>query len=175
MVENPLIKVRLNTDYFSLRNEIPPNKVIVYTGPIDKFHNFTFGPLSWRTLDFDFEKIPLSDFQGCAVINYADAEIPWTRIHEFKHLHPERVYSEESTIIAREFSRFANLEDEPYYPINSNIDRKKLLNYRSLNRNFPNVYFGGRLGTYQYLDMHMAIASALNMFESELNERLGTN
>ena len=101
-------------------------------------------------------------YQGGAVVNYADENIPFTRIHEFKHLHPERVQSQEKTIICKEFSRFAGRGDEPYYPINSVNDRRILLDYRQEAKKFSNVVFGGRLGRYQYLDMHMAIAAALS-------------
>jgi UDP-galactopyranose mutase len=112
--------------------------------------------------------VEVEDFQGTSVMNYSDIDVNFTRIHEFKHLHPEREYSKEKTLIMREFSRFASREDEPYYPVNSASDRGKLTKYREMIKLEKNVYFGGRLGTYQYLDMHMAIASALNMFENEI-------
>ena len=104
-------------------------------------------------------------------MNYNDGDVPFIRIHEFRHFHPERQYPTDKTVIMREFSRFAKSGDEPYYPINTPDDRQKLEAYRdrakaeaASNR----VLFGGRLGTYQYLDMHMAIASALNMYENTL-------
>ena len=104
-------------------------------------------------------------------MNFADENIPYTRIHEFKHLHPERTQSETSTIIFREFSKFAVQGDEPYYPINSENDRKLLKLYRKDATELENVLFGGRLGRYQYLDMHMAIASALNMADDLISKR----
>ena len=109
----------------------------------------------------------MEDYQGTAVVNYPDLEVPFTRIHEFKHLHPERSRTS-STIIMREYSRRAGLGDEPYYPVNSPSDREMLLRYRSEASRVDNVWFGGRLGTYQYLDMHMAIASAISFFDNEL-------
>jgi UDP-galactopyranose mutase len=92
--------------------------------------------------------------------------VPYTRIHEFRHFHPERNYDSPKTVIMREFSRFAEATDEPYYPVNTPEDRTKLEGYRALAEAEPQVLFGGRLGTYQYLDMHMAIASALTRYDS---------
>ena len=173
MVQNSNIIQLLNTDFFELRDEIDlASKLVVYTGPIDRYFNYSHGELSWRTLDFEFEILQIEDFQGTSVMNYADAPPSFTRIHEFRHLHPERPYPANQTIIAREFSRKASRIDEPYYPINSPRDREILKLYRSEMSNEKGVFFGGRLGTYQYLDMHMAIASALTLFENELRPLL---
>jgi UDP-galactopyranose mutase len=138
----------------------------VYTGPIDRYFDFEFGALGWRTLDFETEVLPVGDYQGTAVVNFSDRDVPYTRIHEFRHFHPERDYPADSTVIMREYSRFAGTGDEPYYPINTEADRAALQAYRALAEKEPRVMFGGRLGSYQYLDMHMAIASALTRFES---------
>ena len=108
-------------------------------------------------------------------MNYNDADVPFTRIHEFRHFHPERDYPADKTVIMREYSRFADAHDEPYYPINTETDRTILAAYRGRARvetAAANVLFGGRLGTYQYLDMHMAIASALNMYDNVLAPHL---
>jgi UDP-galactopyranose mutase len=94
--------------------------------------------------------------------------VPWTRILEFKHFHPERSYLPGKTVVVHEYSRFAGPGDEPYYPINTVTDRSSLLGYRELAKAEPMVLFGGRLGTYKYLDMHMAIASALTLFDNKL-------
>jgi UDP-galactopyranose mutase len=94
--------------------------------------------------------------------------VPYTRIHEFKHFHPERESPKDATVIMREYSRFAGAGDEPYYPVNRREDRERLQAYRELAADEPQVYFGGRLGTYQYLDMHMAIASALTLVDNRL-------
>ncbi len=115
--------------------------------------------------------LPIGDFQGTPVMNYNDADVPYTRIHEFRHFHPERDYPRDKTVIMREYSRFAGTGDEPYYPINTAEDRAKLLAYRERAKAElaqEKVLFGGRLGTYQYLDMHMAIASALSLFDNTL-------
>ena len=103
-----------------------------------------------------------------------DLDVAFTRIHEYRHLHPERNYQTESTFISREFSRFASAADEPYYPVNTEADRQQLSQYRELIKQENRVWFGGRLGTYQYLDMHMAIASALTLFDNEITPRFNT-
>lgn len=166
MLDVPNIKVMLNTDYFELRSRIRPKTLVVYTGPIDRYFDFRFGPLSWRTLDFEREVLEVGDFQGTSVMNYADEEIPFTRIHEFRHLHPERSYDDDRTVIFREYSRFAGRNDEPYYPINTREDRRVYQAYRKLAEQEPRTIFGGRLGTYRYLDMHQAIGSALKAFDN---------
>ena len=173
MADHPNITVTLDTDFFD--ESQPWNKAavvgrmpVVFTGPIDRYFDFEHGDLSWRTLDFESEVLPTGDFQGTPVMNYADEQIDYTRIHEFRHFHPERDYPADKTIIMREFSRFADHSDEPYYPINTPQDRERLLSYRALAKNEADVLFGGRLGTYQYLDMHMAIGAALSMYDNKL-------
>lgn len=168
MLDHENITVMLKTDFFDLKDNIDKKSQIIYTGPIDRYFQFEFGLLGWRTLDFQIEIHNLEDFQGTSVMNYADLDVDFTRIHEFKHLHPERKYESQKTVIMKEFSRFATQEDEPYYPINSKIDREKLIKYRTLIKTEKNVLFGGRLGSYKYLDMHMAIASAFAKYD-ELN------
>jgi len=169
MIEHSNISPLLNTDYFQIRNELDlEQKIVIYTGPVDKYFDFCHGELSWRTLDFEFETVVEEDFQGTSVMNYADTPPLYTRIHEFRHLHPERKYASKQSIIAREFSRKANKSDEPYYPVNSHTDRERMKLYREEIAKERAVFFGGRLGSYQYLDMHMAIASALTMFENQL-------
>lgn len=166
MADHPRIEVRLETDFFDLREELRGQVPIVYTGPVDQYFDYAEGELGWRTLDFEREVLPVGDFQGTSVMNYADEDIPFTRIHEFRHFHPERDYPPDKTVIMREYSRFAERTDEPYYPINTPEDRARLLAYRDLAAGEPGVLFGGRLGTYRYLDMHMAIGSALTRFDS---------
>lgn len=173
MAAHPNIEVRLNTDFFSDDHEYSREKVlgqipVVYTGPVDRYFDYAEGDLSWRTIDLEEEVLPIEDFQGCSVMNYPDADVPFTRIHEFRHFHPERDYTKDATVIMREYSRFANKSDEPYYPVNTSVDREKLLKYRDLAKGEQNVLFGGRLGTYKYLDMHMAIGAALSMFDNKI-------
>ena len=172
MADHPNIEVRLNTDFLApgphSRAAYVGKVPVVYTGPVDEYFGCSQGRLSWRTVDLVPEVKDVDDFQGTPVMNYADEDVPFTRIHEFKHFHPERSYAPGKTVIVHEYSRFAGDDDEPYYPVNTAEDREKLLRYRDLARQEPLVLFGGRLGTYQYLDMHMAIGSALSMFENKL-------
>ena len=105
-------------------------------------------------------------------MNFADPDVPFTRIHEFAHLHPERKRSSDKTVIMREYSRQAQIGDEPYYPVGLEADRKCLKAYRQRAQQLPNVIFGGRLGTYRYLDMHMAIASSLTTFDQQVKPAL---
>ena len=169
MADTPLITVALETDFFDLRDEIREDQLVVYTGPLDRYFDFSAGELSWRTLDFETEVVQTGDYQGTSVMNYADEDVPFTRIHEFRHYHPERdFYPTDKSVIMREYSRFAQRDDEPYYPINTAEDRKRLLAYRDLAKGESNTLFGGRLGSYKYLDMHMAIASALTAFENRI-------
>ncbi|WP_314893863.1 UDP-galactopyranose mutase [Rothia mucilaginosa] len=173
MAAHPNIEVHLNTDFFEPGHEYSRENVlgqipVVYTGPVDRYFDYAEGDLSWRTIDLEEEVLPIEDFQGCSVMNYPDADVPFTRIHEFRHFHPERDYTKDATVIMREYSRFANKGDEPYYPVNTSVDREKLLAYRDLAKGENNVLFGGRLGTYKYLDMHMAIGAALSMFDNKI-------
>jgi UDP-galactopyranose mutase len=168
MAAHENIEIRLDTDFFDVRDEYVGTVPVVFTGPIDEYFDKSEGELSWRTLDFEREVVATGDFQGTSVMNYPDPDVPYTRIHEFRHMHPERDYPADRTVIMREFSRFAEKGDEPYYPVNTAEDRAKLLKYRALAENEPMVLFGGRLGTYKYLDMHMAIGSALSMYDNKL-------
>ncbi|RLV56597.1 UDP-galactopyranose mutase [Aeromicrobium phragmitis] len=180
MADHPNIEIRLDSDFFDPSQ--PANKSavvgqvpVIYTGPVDRYFDYAEGALSWRTLDFEREVVDVPDFQGTPVMNYADREVPFTRIHEFRHFHPERGdrYPDDKTVVMREFSRFAESGDEPYYPINTAADREGLLKYRELQKGEDRVHFGGRLGTYQYLDMHMAIGSALSAFRNTIAPMFG--
>lgn len=171
MADHPRIDVLTGVDFLddsqplsraSAEAQVP----IVYTGPVDRYFGYRHGRLAWRTLDFEREVLPVGDFQGTSVVNYCDDDVAFTRIHEFKHFHPERMHSDDVTVIAREFSRFAHDTDEPFYPVATPEDRARLQLYRADASREDRVLFGGRLGSYQYLDMHMAVASALSHFNS---------
>ena len=172
MATHPRIDVRLDVDFFDVRGLVPAGVPVVYTGPLDRYFDHSEGRLGWRTLDFEQEVLPTGDFQGCPVMNDADSDVPWTRVHEFRHFHPEREHPADRTVIVREYSRFAEEVDEPYYPVNTPADRAVLARYRERAAAEPDVFFGGRLGTYQYLDMHMAIAAALTLVDNVLTPRL---
>lgn len=173
MAASPNITLLLDTDFFDDSHEYSRDKVVgkvpvVYTGPIDRYFDYAHGDLAWRTVELEKEVLPIEDFQGTSVMNYADMDVPFTRIHEFRHFHPERDYPKDKTVIYREYSRFANRDDEPYYPINTDEDREKLLQYRAAAKQEPNVLFGGRLGSYKYFDMHMAIGAALSAYDNKI-------
>lgn len=172
------IEVRLGVDYFDdpeLQSLKDQDILTIYTGPIDRFYDYKFGELKWRSIELEKEVLDVDDFQGCPVMNYADLEPKFTRIHEFKHFHPERHndgYAEGSgkTVIVREYSKTWTRDDEPYYPVNTAEDRAILSKYQELAKQEPNVIFGGRLGEYAYYDMDKTFASALAKFD-ELKER----
>lgn len=173
------LTVRLETDFFNgadIQKLYKSGILTIYTGPIDQFYNYQFGELKWRSLDLKKEILNVDDFQGCPVMNYADLEPKYTRIHEFKHFHPERkhnpkykksAYIENSnkTAIVREYSKTWHRGDEPYYPVNTPEDRKLLKQYQELASSEHQVLFGGRLGEYAYYDMDKTIAAALAKFE----------
>ncbi len=169
LVDHPSIQVLTGVDYFDIRGELRSQPPMVFTGPVDRYFDHRAGPLSWRTLNFEIETLEVPDFQGTSVMNYADLDVPFTRIHELRHLHPERAdVAKDRTIVMREYSRAALTTDEPYYPIRTDEDRRRLDIYRELARSEPRVIFGGRLGTYAYLDMHMAMASALQTYRNQV-------
>ncbi|MGO3153756.1 MAG: UDP-galactopyranose mutase [Galactobacter sp.] len=177
MADHPNIEIRLDTDYFDANQEfnrdaVRGNLPVVYTGPVDRYFDYDLGELGWRTIDLETQRLDVGDFQGTSVMNYADESVPFTRIIEPRHFHPERDYTREMTLIQREYSRFAQRGDEPYYPVNSSQDRDTLLRYRERAAAEPRTHFGGRLGTYQYLDMHMAIGSALSAADNKLKDLL---
>jgi len=173
MIDHPRIDVRLGTDFFDESHELSNSHVVgqvpvVYTGPIDRYFGFNAGALSWRTLDFETEIIACEDFQGTAVMNYADLDVGFTRIHEFRHFYPDRDQPHDATVISREFSRFAKPGDEPYYPVRTRHDLDTLSAYNRAARREPDVFFAGRLGTYTYLDMDATISSALTMMDEDI-------
>ncbi len=176
MAEHPNIEVRLNVDYFEVRDQIPAGVPTLYTGPLDRYFDYSEGRLGWRTVDLEQEVITTTgDYQGTPVMNYADEDVPFTRILEFRHFHPERDYPTDKTVIVREYSRAAKEDDEPYYPINTPDNRAMLERYRELVKQEAkerNIIFGGRLGTYKYLDMHMAIGAALSTFDNKVAPHL---
>lgn len=171
MLDHPLIEVRLNTDYFAIRDQVPETCRVIYTGPIDRFFDYRYGVLGWRTLRFERETVETGDYQGTTVMNYADPEVPYTRIHEFRHYHPERTgYPADRSVIYREYSLSCGREDDPYYPINTAQDRDTYELYRRDGELLPNVLFGARLGTYRYLDMDKVIEQALEMYAAKIQE-----
>ena len=165
LLANRKIKVLLNTDFFEVRHLLKKDSCLVYSGPIDRFFDYKFGKLSWRTLRFEQETIDRQDYQGNSVINFPDAEIPYTRIHEPRHLHPEKQYPNDKTIIFREYS-LPDQGDNPYYPIASTENQRLLGLYKEEAAKLKNVFISGRLGDYKYYDMDQTICRALEIFET---------
>jgi len=159
MLDHPRIEVRTGVDYFSLKDSLGDVPTL-YTGPIDRFFDYRHGRLDWRTIEFKREIHNAQDYQGCTVMNYADESVPFTRIHEFKHYHPERKHNN-GTITFTEFSKIATPIDEPFYPVNTPRNDKLLNTYKEEMRLAGNVWFGGRLGSYRYLDMDDTVEAAL--------------
>lgn len=136
---------------------------VFYSGPIDALFGYKFGALPWRSLRFECERVPIADYQGTSVINYTDADVPFTRIHEFKHYHPEDAdaLSAPSTIVCREYPKTWEPGDEPYYAVNTTDSNELLEKYQAEASRIPNLTIGGRLGEYRYYDMDQSIGRAL--------------
>ncbi len=158
--------IRLNCDYIEHRTELDAlADCVLYTGPIDRFYDYRFGRLAYRTVQFDTKRIEVPNYQGNAVINYTDRETPWTRIIEHKHFESfgEEVYSLPHTIISHEYSIEWKPGMEPYYPINDEGNNRLFGRYRELAAQERNVLFGGRLADYTYYDMAPTIEHALEL------------
>lgn len=153
-------KVVLNKDFLENRNELLNiARKIIYTGPIDAFFEYKFGTLEYRSLKFETELLPITNFQGNAVVNYTDKQIPYTRIIEHKHFENNLINNK--TIISKEYSTEWTKKNEPYYPINNKENNEIYNKYLDLSKKYPNIYFGGRLGEYKYLDMDDIVEMAL--------------
>lgn len=160
------IHVKLNADFFADRQayEKVANKIL-YTGMIDEFYDYRFGTLEYRSLKFETEVLDTDNFQGNAVVNYTEYEVPFTRIIEHKHFE----YGVQSkTVITREYPMAWTNGDEPYYPINDDKNNAIYLKYKELEDKEDKIIFGGRLGMYKYFDMHHVIEEALKCVEKEL-------
>lgn len=163
LLNHPNIEIRLGTDWRYIKDEAQKASGIIYTGPLDEFFEYALGKLEWRTVEFETERYDYRDYQGTTVVNNADEACPYTRIHEFKHYHPERKDTGK-TIIYREYSRTTKTGDIPFYPVSTEKNRRLADQYQCMAQKRPNVYFCGRLAQYRYLDMDKAIAEALNTF-----------
>ena len=154
------IEVKLNTNYFEHKEKLNNIcKNIIYTGPIDEFFNFKYGLLEYRTVRFETEILDTPNYQGNAVINYTDYDVPYTRIIEHKHF--EFDTTSPKTVISKEYSTTWKLGDEPYYPVNNDKNNELYLKYKADADKLTNVHFGGRLGQYKYYDMDKVIMAAL--------------
>lgn len=168
------IEVKLNTDYLQNKEYLKNiAKKIIYTGQIDAYFDYKLGTLEYRSVRFENEIIDMPNYQGNAVVNYTDKEIPWTRIIEHKWFE----FGKDSagndlpkTVISREYSSEWTPEDEPYYPVNDEKNNALYNNYRQLASSEKHVIFGGRLGEYKYYDMDQVIKAALELCEKEFHD-----
>ena len=167
IIENMLkgTEVKLNVDYLANREEWDRKaKKVVYTGPIDAYFDYCFGDLDYRTTSFKHEILPTKDYQGNALINYTDAEVPYTRVIEHKHFDWVNC---NHTVVTKEYPEAWQRGLTPYYPINDEKNTKAFARYKEKSQTLKNVLFGGRLAEYKYYDMHQVIAAALHDFDKE--------
>ncbi len=160
------VEVRLNTDYSQWKNQREHQaEKIVFTGMIDEFFDTCYGALEYRTLSFETETLECDNYQGNAVVNYTEKEIPYTRVIEHKHF---EFGTQPKTVISKEYPAEWKQGSEPYYPVNDEKNQRLYEQYRQLANAQPNVIFGGRLGAYRYYDMDKVIRAALDCAKQEL-------
>jgi len=161
------IEVKLETDYLSNKTDFDSlAKHTIYTGPVDAFFNYQFGALEYKTTKFHHKKIDTDNYQGTAVMNFTEKEIPYTRTIEHKHF--ENSNSQLTWVTWEYPAEYKPSETEPYYPVNDNENNKKYKNYKQLADQLSNISFGGRLAEYKYYDMHQVIKSALTFIKSKI-------
>jgi len=159
------IEVRLNTNYFT--DKLPEHNRVIYTGPIDKFFNYKFGELEYKTTRFEHFKKDMDNYQGCSVINYTDSKTQHTRVIEHKHFEKENITDD--TWITYEYpTQYKVNETEPYYPVNDMVNNEIYQKYKMESDKLDNIHFGGRLAEYKYYDMHQVIDSALKYIKKEI-------
>ena len=159
-------EVKLNYDYFDHKDELKGiAEKVIFTGQIDKYYDYCFGQLEYRSVRFENEVLDIENYQGNAVVNYTEYEVPYTRIIEHKHF---EFGTQPKTVISKEYSDTWDVSKEPYYPINNDKNNALYEKYKELSKKDSNVIFGGRLGMYKYFDMHVVIAEALKVAGEEL-------
>lgn len=173
LVENMLegIEVRLNTDFLAQRGTLEGvAKKIIYTGMIDEYYDYCYGELEYRSLRFETEVMEEENYQGNAVVNYTEYEVPYTRIIEHKHFEfqCQNAANNPKTVITREYPKLWHKGEEPYYPMNDEKNNRVYEQYRQKSEGENKVIFGGRLGMYRYFDMHQVVEEALKCAEQEL-------
>ena len=162
------VETRLNCDFFANREELSAMAdKIVFTGAIDEFYNYQFGKLEYRTVNFETEVLDMPNYQGNAVVNYTEKEVPYTRVIEHKHfeMFGADIEACPKTVISKEYSSEWTEGSEPYYPVNDEKNNSLYLKYKELADKETNVIFGGRLAEYKYYDMHHIVEKALELFK----------
>ncbi|MDQ3656705.1 MAG: UDP-galactopyranose mutase, partial [Chloroflexota bacterium] len=157
MLAHPNISIMLNTDFHEI-SEAVPFRELIYTGPIDAFFDYRFGPLPYRSLEFQFETLPAAQYQAVGTVNYPN-DYDFTRITEFKHLTGQR--HEHTTIV----SEFPRSHGDPYYPVPRSDNQARFKDYQALADDLPNVHFVGRLASYRYYNMDQVVGQALALFK----------
>ncbi|MBC85457.1 MAG: UDP-galactopyranose mutase [Acidimicrobiaceae bacterium] len=165
LLDNKKIKIILKKDFFKLRSNYNSKYFTIYSGPLDRYFNYKYGKLEWRSLGFEKKILDKQDFQGTSVINFPDLDKKFTRIHEPKHLHSERkkIFAKNKTLIIKEFP--IKDDNNPYYPINTIENRAIHKKYKNLVKTQKKLLIGGRLADYAYYDMDMTISAALKLFD----------
>ena len=160
------IETKLNYNYFDHKEELENiAEKIIFTGAIDEYYDYCFGELEYRSVRFETEVLDIDNYQGNAVVNYTEYEVPYTRIIEHKHF---EYGMQPKTVISKEYSDTWNRDKEPYYPINNEKNNTLYLKYKELADKDDKIIFGGRLGQYKYYDMHKVIEEALRAVNTEL-------
>lgn len=170
MLASKLIDVETGVDFFANRDQyLQDYPKVIFTGMIDQFFDYQLGTLEYRSLRFETEILDQDNYQGNAVVNYTDAETPYTRVIEHKHFEFGKG-NEHKTIITREYSKTWEKGDEPYYPVNNDRNNGLFAQYKNLAKQQSNVIFGGRLGQYKYYDMHQVLQAALEIVKQEFSD-----
>lgn len=169
MLSSPNIDVKLNCDYFDHQGDFKISKQTIYTGTIDRYFDYRYGKLQWRAVKLKKKVLDVEDYQGTSVMNYADVSVKYTRIHEPKHLHPERNSRSGKTVVFYEYPM--SRSDDPYYPVNTREDQILIEKYKNLSRQEKGIIIAGRLGNYNYLDMDKTILTALKCYEDKIAKK----
>ena len=163
LLDHPNIALECRVDWLAWRAANRLDCPVFYSGPIDALFGYKFGALPWRSLRFERETVAVADWQGTSVVNYTDADVPYTRIHEYKHFHPEdkAAMAAPKSVICREYPKTWQPGDEPYYAVDNADSRALLARYQEEAAKTPNLIVGGRLGEYRYYDMDQSIGRGL--------------
>ena len=159
------IDVKLNTDYFKI--DLPEYKKVIYTGPIDRFFDYKYGHLEYKTTRFENKLLDVENYQGTATMNFTDEDVPYTRVIEHKHF--ENSDTDKTWITYEYPTDYIPDKTEPYYPVNDSLNNEIYNKYKEEANKLDNILFGGRLGEYKYYDMHQVIDSALNFIKREID------
>lgn len=171
LTDSDKINIAFETNFFDIKKSLNETALIIYSGPIDRYFDYKLGRLKYRTIRLEKERLHIPDYQGTSVVNYADEFIPYTRIHEPKHLHKEREWNSSETIIFKEYSEPGDFSDQ-YYPVGDEESKKIFNGYLEMADKEERTVFGGRLADYKYYDMDKTIARALEVYELNIRHKI---